>query len=86
MLHRGQSNVNVINPTQEVTRGRSNDSLLKVLFEDFYKFGRNVMFGRVDDIGALNIGADFTDKIQSTSLIGRQYKYTLPAIGKYAYI
>ena len=83
MLHGGPSNVNMNNnpSTHEVTRARSNDSLLKGLFDDFSKFGRNMIFGRFDDIGVLNIGPGFTEKIQSTSLIGRQYKRTLPAIG-----
>lgn len=85
VLLRGPSNVNMNNnnpTTHEVTREHSNDdSLLKELFDDFYKFGRNILFGRVDDIRALNIRPEFTDKIQSSSLICRQYKRTLPAIG-----
>ena len=80
---RGQSNNNMNNPgTQEVTRANTpNGFPMKVIYDDFRKFGRNLMFGRFDDIEALNIGADFTQKIQATSLIGRQYKRTLPMIG-----
>ena len=85
---RGQvSNVNNVNnpSTHEIPGARSQDGLPppKGLFDDFYKFGRNLIFGRFDDIGALNIGADFTEKIQSKTLIGRQYKRTLPVIGTY---
>ena len=48
------------------------------MFSDLGRFGRNILFGRLDDLRAFKFENDFRDKLSATTLISRQYKYACP--------
>ena len=49
-----------------------------VMFGDLGRFGRNILFGKLDDLRAFKFEEDFREKLSSATLISRQYKYACP--------